>query len=236
MSGKKRPSKEADTKAPIEPWTGGMAFCGRMTWGVGDPIAELRKELALIELKAEAGKITNVQAEFGAMLKIKKALGEIDPTLQGGLLLRRLDQVIVKLEGEQNLALRSGKKGGRHPIPREVAKIRCVAVGALEWLIEGGFTPRDAENIVLRELNHQKLFVERNKGRAVRSDLENWRHTWLPGQLTKDDLHRRDSAVPAYQEIVRVTKQGLSDRDEQPHEAVSVVISYMCEIYLLAGN
>ena len=88
MSGKK-PSKDSDAMAAIEPWTVGMYY-GRMMWGVSDPIAELRNELARIELAAEEGKITNVQAEYGAMLKIKRALSEIDPTLQGDLLLRRL--------------------------------------------------------------------------------------------------------------------------------------------------
>ncbi len=234
MSGKK-PSKNSDAMAAIEPWTVGVYY-GRMMWGVSDPIAELRKELALIELSTKEGKLTNVQAEYGAILKIKRALSEIDPTLQGDLLLRRLDQVIVKLEDKQDRALRCDKKGGRPPVRRKVAKIRCVAVGALEWPIKGGSTPRDAENIVLRELNRQKLFVEQNKGKATRSDLENWRHTWLPAQPPKDDPYRRNSAVPAYQEIVRITKQALSARDDAPPEAVSVVIYYLCEIYLIRGN
>ncbi|GEM_PF-6263654 len=199
-------------------------------------LAVLRRELADIERAVEARSITSAQAELGALQRVVLALREADPVLGEERLLLRLDGLLSRLRDSLNRASRPAGKGGRPPIPDNIAQIRCAAIASLEWLIEHKIPPRNAQRFVLERLNRHKPFVRRHgefmrqRGRTItQADLENWRHHWLPEQSAKSRSRKRNPAVWQYSDLTRTIKEGLSCRSEPHFEAVAVVLSMMCD-------
>lgn len=201
-----------------------------------DAILQLRKELADIECSFEMGALTALQAEFGALTRIKRALAEADPLIQQQRLLRRVESVLSRLREEQVLAHRPKTKGGRPPVSEDIAYVRCIAVGAYQWLRSIPMEAAAAESWVLKALNGEERFIKRTGGPVKKSDLDNWRHVWLPAQETYSDRLDNNSAVPSYHKIVEIVKEALSGRTDPPHEAVAAAINSICNTHLRDEN